>query len=101
MICEHIFGLDPAFQIQAQNLKRNLFRLIQIKEFSEEATKHLEPSLVLVLPDVICEACLRVQNVDICRDNDLNAGPDNNLDAQGNPLPFFVWFCTCGEPMSL
>ena len=73
-------------------------RLIQVKEFSDEATRHNEPSLLLVLPDVICESCLKCQNVDICRDNDLNE-PDQ-LDAAGNPVPF-VWFCTCGEPLSL
>lgn len=98
MVCEHIFGLDVAFQTQAQNLRRNLLRLIQVKEFSDEATKNKEPSLVLVLPDVICESCLKCTNVDICRDNDLNE-PDM-FDHAGNPVPF-VWFCTCGQPLSL
>ena len=98
MVCEHIFGLDAAFQTQATNLKRNLLRLIQVKEFSDEAARHKEPSLILVLPDVICDSCLRCQNVDICRDNDLSE-PDQ-VDHAGNPLPF-AWFCTCGRELSL
>lgn len=73
MVCEHIFGLDSAFQHVTQNLKRNLLRLIHVKEFSDEATRYLEPSLVLVLPDIICPSCLKCQDVDICREHDLNA----------------------------
>lgn len=78
-------------------MKRNLLRLIAIKEFSDEATRFMEPSLVLVLPDIICASCLKCQNVDICRDHDLN---DRQADYNGNPIPS-AWFCTCGEPLSL
>lgn len=77
---------------------RNLLRVIQVKEFSEEATKNKEPSLVLVLPDVICDSCLHCQSVDICRDNNLME--PEMFDAQGNPVSF-VWFCECGQPLSL
>jgi len=31
-----------------------------------------EPSLVLVLPDVICELCQSSTDLDICRDPNLN-----------------------------
>jgi len=72
---------------------RNLMRVIQVKEFSEDATKNKEPSLILVLPDVICDSCLQCQNVDICRDNNLME--PEMTDAQGNPIQF-MWFCSCG-----
>lgn len=56
-ICNHIFGLDDAFFKEAQQMKVNLLRMVRCKEFSDEAQQGIEPSLILVLPDVICEIC--------------------------------------------
>ena len=76
----HIFGLDEAFFQESQQLKSNLLRMIRCKEFSEEAQKGVEPSLVLVIPDIICEQCQTCVDLDICRDQVLNTheeGVDN------------------------
>jgi hypothetical protein len=54
MICNHAFGLDEAFSTATAVLKRNLLSLIHRKEFSSEVNAGLEPSLILVIPDVIC-----------------------------------------------
>jgi len=56
-ISTHIFGLDEAFYHEAHQLKMNLLRMIRCKEFSDEVQNGLEPSLILVLPDVICDMC--------------------------------------------
>jgi DNA polymerase epsilon subunit 1 len=72
LMCTHILGADEAFQYEASQVKANLLRMIHCKEFSKEATQGLEPSLVLVIPDVVCENCLHVADVDICRDPALN-----------------------------
>jgi DNA polymerase epsilon subunit 1 len=56
-ISVHIFGLEDAFHSEAHTLKMNLLRMIRCKEFSEEVQGGIEPSLILVVPDVICENC--------------------------------------------
>ena len=57
MMCNHVFGLDAAFQLQAQTLMKNMLQLLKIKEFSDEVMTGKEPSLTLVVPDVICPSC--------------------------------------------
>ena len=72
MICAHVFGLDEAFEYATSSLKRNMMTSIHRKEFSTEVTEGLEPSLILVIPDVICEACQVNTDLDICRENFFN-----------------------------
>jgi len=74
MICTSVFGLDPVFEHPASSLKRSLLTLINQKEFSPEAIERNEPSLILVIPDVICESCLSVRDLDICRDEGITRG---------------------------
>lgn len=50
----------------------NLLRMIHCKEFSPEAQSGIEPSLILVIPDVICSNCQTCIDLDICRDPALN-----------------------------
>ena len=57
MIYNHVFSLDPAFELNANTLKKNLLRLIHQKEFSPDVMEGTEPSLILVIPDFICEKC--------------------------------------------
>lgn len=68
MLCNHAFGLDEAFAHSTAALKRNLLTLLHRKEFSTEVTQGIEPSLILVVPDVICEACQNSADLDICRE---------------------------------
>lgn len=67
MLCNHVFGLDPAFRHQAQVLFRNCLTILRFKEFSQEVVSGKEPSLTLVVPDVICGSCQSVVDMDICR----------------------------------
>lgn len=69
MVCNHAFGLDEAFSIPTAALKRNLLTLLHRKEFSTEVTQGIEPSLILVVPDVICESCQVSTDLDICREH--------------------------------
>jgi hypothetical protein len=57
MMCNHVFGLDEAFANATASLKRNMLTLIHKKEFSTDVTEGIEPSLILVVPDVICDFC--------------------------------------------
>jgi DNA polymerase epsilon subunit 1 len=58
-------------------MKVNLLRMIHCKEFSNEVQGGVEPSLVLVIPDVICDNCQKCVDLDICRDPSLNADIEN------------------------
>ena len=93
-ISVHIFGLDEAFYLEAHQLKVNLLRMIRCKEFSEEVQQGIEPSLILVIPDVICELCQTSMDLDICRDFDLN---QENVDGESVPN----WACkSCNENLN-
>ena len=70
-ISNNIFGLDDAFIHPSTVLKKNLLKLIHIMEFSDEAQTGNEPSLILVVPDVICQNCQTCKDLDICRDPSL------------------------------
>lgn len=69
MICAHAFGLDEAFTYPTASLKRNLLTQIHKKEFSADVTQGIEPSLIMVIPDVICESCQVSKDLDICREH--------------------------------
>ena len=59
---------------------------IHVKEFQTEAVIGNEPSLILVVPDVICEHCEHCKDLDICRDPGLNSDESGNQENenQGN-----------------
>lgn len=68
-----------------------MLTLIHYKEFSVEVQKGNEPSLVLVIPDVICPSCQNARDLDICRDPSLN--PKSLGQDMGEPLED-AWQCT-------
>lgn len=78
MICNHAFGLGDSFQVATAALMRNLLTSLHAKEFSPEVTQGIEPSLVLVIPDVICENCQTSNDLDICREHLLNQQTEDN-----------------------
>ena len=94
MICSHVFGLDPEFQLSTANLKRSLFAQMKKTEFSAEVTQGVEPSLILVVPDVICENCQVSSDFDICREQLFNEASDpDSADCE--------WLCTsCESPLN-
>lgn len=49
----------------------NMLTLLKIKEFALEVVNGKEPSLTLVVPDVICNNCQSIIDLDICRSIDL------------------------------
>jgi len=92
----HVFGLDDAFHLEAQKIKSNLLRMIHCKEFSSEAQGGLEPSLILVVPDVICDHCCNCFDLDICRDPSLLASEGDNLqnEPEGIDQRGGEWLCS-------
>ena len=61
-----VFSLEPELNDEVSVLRRNLLKMIKVGEFSQEA-KYCNPSFIFVLPDVICDFCLNIRDIDICR----------------------------------
>lgn len=51
----------------AQVVRRQLLRIVRVKEFSDEA-QFVDPCRSVVLPNVICRFCNDCRDLDLCRD---------------------------------
>ena len=71
-------------------LFRNCLTILRFKEFSQEVVSGKEPSLTLVVPDVICGSCQSVVDLDICRTEYLYE--DASLET-----PSAIWRCLSCE----
>ncbi|KAI9091268.1 putative POL2-DNA polymerase epsilon, calytic subunit A [Phlyctochytrium arcticum] len=65
-----VLALDTWNQREVRNLKQNLLRLIDIKEF-ESNTAFINPCEPFKLPQVICGFCNHCRDLDLTRDKDL------------------------------
>ncbi|KAJ1654851.1 DNA polymerase epsilon catalytic subunit [Dispira simplex] len=65
-----VLDLIDGVQHQVRVFKRNILGLLDVREFSHEAT-FLNPSQSLKLMQVICEYCNYCRDLDFCRDLDL------------------------------
>lgn len=54
-------------------LKKQLLRMLHVKEFGPEATWK-DPCASLVIPDVVCPSCQDCRELDLCRDPSLQHG---------------------------
>ncbi|KAE8634027.1 hypothetical protein XENTR_v10002174 [Xenopus tropicalis] len=81
-VCE-VLALDSNITNQVNKLKRDLLRLVDVGEFSEDA-QFRDPCRSYILPEIICRSC------NFCRDLDLCKDPAINQD--GSVLP--QWVCT-------
>ena len=71
-----------------------MLTILKIKEFSQEVVNGKEPSLTLVVPDVICESCQTSIDLDICRYNEF-------YEDYFTETPKPEWTCRyCDVPMS-
>lgn len=59
--------LDSNVLNQVNKLKRDLLRLVDVGEFSEDAQFH-DPCNSYVLPEVICHQCNFCRDLDLCKD---------------------------------
>uniref|UniRef100_A0A8C8XUY3 DNA polymerase epsilon catalytic subunit n=1 Tax=Panthera leo TaxID=9689 RepID=A0A8C8XUY3_PANLE len=81
-VCK-VLSLDTNITNQVNKLNRDLLRLVDVGEFSEEA-QFRDPCRSYVLPEVICRSC------NFCRDLDLCKEPSFSQD--GAVLP--QWLCS-------
>lgn len=65
MLC-HLIGLEEQLLPHLSRLRRNLFKLLGVREFASEA-QFESPSLQFVLPDVVCDFCGHCRDLDFYR----------------------------------
>lgn len=83
-------SLDKNIMNQCNKLKKDLLKIVNVREFSDEA-QYTDPSLSFVVPQMICMKCNHCRDVDLCRD------PCSNLDENDKSKPI-GWYCSnCGE----
>lgn len=66
-ICQ-VLSLSKKRNMEVRMLRRDLLKLFGIKEFSEEGM-FKNPSTSLVIPEVICDTCYQIRDIDICKDD--------------------------------
>ena len=62
-----VLSLDANIVNQVNKLKRDLLRLVDVGEFSEDA-QFRDPCQSYVLPEVICHHCNFCRDLDLCKD---------------------------------
>ncbi|XP_062457421.1 LOW QUALITY PROTEIN: DNA polymerase epsilon catalytic subunit A-like [Rhea pennata] len=78
-----VLSLDASITNQVNKLRRDLLRLIEVGEFSEEA-QFRDPCCSYMLPEVICRKCNFCRDLDLCK--------DPALSQDGSVLP--SWVCS-------
>lgn len=73
-------SLDKNIMSQCNKLKKDLLKIVNVREFSDEA-QYTDPSLSFVVPQMICMKCNHCRDVDLCRD------PCSNLDENDKSKP--------------
>uniref|UniRef100_A0A2I3HYR2 DNA polymerase epsilon catalytic subunit n=1 Tax=Nomascus leucogenys TaxID=61853 RepID=A0A2I3HYR2_NOMLE len=66
-VCK-VLSLDTNITNQVNKLNRDLLRLVDVGEFSEEA-QFRDPCCSYVLPEVICRSCNFCRDLDLCKDS--------------------------------
>lgn len=93
-----VLSLDPNVTNQVNKLKRDLLRLVDVGEFSEEALFH-DPCNSYILPEVICHQCNFCRDLDLCKDPSVAQvrgaafGP-----AMPSPAAFWNFLPNCAVP---
>lgn len=81
-VCK-VLSLDTNVTNQVNKLNRDLLRLVDVGEFSEEA-QFRDPCRSYVLPEVICRSCNFCRDLDLCK--------DSSFSQDGAVLP--QWLCS-------
>jgi DNA polymerase epsilon subunit 1 len=98
----HILALDPASIEEVGDLRRNLLRLLGVREFAKEA-QFVDPALPLLLRNVICSYCNAVVDLDLARDARLwdpsSAANSHAVGDEGIGQGAIPWSCEyCSHP---
>lgn len=65
-VCQ-LYALDKTHKDSVMMLRRQLLRMVHVKEFGPESSWK-DPCASLVIPDIVCPSCQNCQDLDMCRD---------------------------------
>lgn len=85
-----VLSLSQITTLETRLLRRELLALFEVREFSKEG-RFENPSASLKLPELTCNACCLIRDLDLCRDEDVL--PDPGSDATKTTKPWRCPFC--------
>jgi DNA polymerase epsilon subunit 1 len=85
-----VLSLSKTTTLESRLLRRELLALFEVREFSREG-RFENPSANLKLPELTCNACCLIRDLDLCRDEDVL--PDPGTDNSKGPKPWRCPFC--------
>ncbi|KAJ5290335.1 uncharacterized protein N7443_010588 [Penicillium atrosanguineum] len=84
-----VLSLSKTTTLESRLLRRELLALFEVREFSKEG-RFENPSASLKLPELTCNACCLIRDLDLCRDEDVLPDPG---DTSKTPKPWRCPFC--------
>lgn len=72
-----ILSLSKITTLETRLLRRELLALFEVREFSKEG-RFENPSASLKLPEMTCNSCCLIRDLDLCRDEDVLPDPDSD-----------------------
>ncbi|KAH3535550.1 DNA polymerase epsilon catalytic subunit [Aspergillus fumigatus] len=86
-----VLSLSKTTTLETRLLRRELLAMFEVREFSKEG-RFENPGASLKLPELSCNACCLIRDLDLCRDEDVlpEMGSDPNKAA---PKPWRCPFC--------
>jgi DNA polymerase epsilon subunit 1 len=84
-----VLSLSKTTTLESRLLRRELLALFEVREFSKEG-RFENPGASLKLPELTCNACCLIRDLDLCRDEDVLPDPG---DTSKTPKPWRCPFC--------
>ncbi|KGO42172.1 DNA-directed DNA polymerase, family B [Penicillium expansum] len=85
-----VLSLSKTTTLESRLLRRELLALFEVREFSKEG-RFENPSASLKLPEMSCNSCCLIRDLDLCRDEDVLPGASS--EASKSTQPWRCPFC--------
>lgn len=86
-----VLSLSKMTTLESRLLRRELLALFEVREFSKEG-RFENPSASLKLPEITCNACCLIRDLDLCRDEDVLPDPESDT-SKAATKPWRCPFC--------
>lgn len=86
-----VLSLSKLITLESRLLRRELLALFEVREFSKEG-RFENPSANMKLPEMACNACCLIRDLDLCRDEDVLPDPGSDI-TKAAPKPWRCPFC--------
>lgn len=87
-----VLSLSKMTTLESRLLRRELLALFEVREFSKEG-RFENPSASLKLPEITCNACCLIRDLDLCRDEDVLPDPESDTSKATTTKPWRCPFC--------